>query len=237
MKTVFITGANRGIGLGLVKQFLNNNYRVIAACRDPLESALLELNHPHLIIVKLDVTAEDDFLQVKKNIGSIDILIANAGIKGYINPNPDRAPMPFWEFTPKNFNDAYQTNVIGAHNTIKHLLPEVNNSTDKAIFALGSGVGSVADNGSGGSAPYRCSKAALHQLIETVDRDCSKNKQFDKIIAVTLIPGWVKTDMGGAGARLEIPESCELLYKRMMETIANRQTRKLLMHNNSFMPF
>ncbi|MFC3909569.1 SDR family oxidoreductase [Legionella dresdenensis] len=239
-KTVLITGANRGIGLGLVKEFLKNDYRVIATCRQPSKAELLNeiaRENTSLHIYQLDVNCESDFIKLKqelKDIG-IDTLIANAGIKGY--DNPERRTMAFWEFTSKEMNAAYETNVTGAHMTIKTFLPLVNQSQDRAIFAMGSGIGSIADNQSGGSAPYRCSKSALHQLIETVDRDCRNSTTYSSIIAATLIPGFVKTDMGGPNARLTVEECCSRLYQRIQEVIESRETNKLIMHDRSAMPF
>lgn len=240
MKTVLITGASRGIGLGLVKEFLKNKYQVIATCRNPEEAEFLKSiakENNNLKVYKLDVTIESDFIDLKQKLldTGIDILIANAGIKGY--DNPERRTKAFWEFSGNEMKAAYDTNVIGAHNTICTLLPLVNQSEDKAIFAMGSGFGSIAENRIGGSAPYRCSKSALHQLIETIYRDCRNTPEYSSIIAATLIPGWVKTDMGGSQARLTVDECCSSLYQRMQEVIESREVNKLIVHDKTYMSF
>ena len=86
METVFITGANRGIGLELVRKFAGNSFNVIAACRRPqVANALSELAAKHEIkVLKLDVASAEDIERVQADLKgeTLDILINNAGVYG-----------------------------------------------------------------------------------------------------------------------------------------------------------
>lgn len=210
-QTIFITGANRGIGLGFVKEYLKNGDRVIATCRHP--EAALELNKlrnnysDQLIIERLDVTNANDFdkLAAKYHNSRLDILINNAGI---YPENHSRDGIK--ETNATLVLKAFEVNALGAYHAIQKLFPLLLNSPHARIINLSSQMGALTSADGFGYA-YRMSKVALNMLTKCFAIENSK------IITISLRPGWVKTEMGGTLANIEIQES----VKQMIKIIAN----------------
>ena len=196
MKTAFITGANRGIGLEFVKQLKKKGYYILGACRHPENAP--ELNALADEIFQLDVTNDTDITLLKQTLGSrpIDLLINNAGTsgeQGVTIGNVDRA----------NFMNVLNTNCISVAKFSDALLPNLETSEDKSILVISSRMGSISDNERGRSYAYRSSKAALNCVMRSFAIDVQ-----DKGIKVMLIhPGWVKTAMGGPDALVDVQTS------------------------------
>lgn len=203
MKTVFITGANRGIGFGLTKRFLENQFQVFAGYRDIKKSTeLIKLaeENKNLILFKLDLNNDTDFDQLKtflNNQPQIDILINNAGIMG-------SAKTSILETSTDELLTVFKNNTLAPMRVFQVLLPHLSN---KAIIAnLTSQMGSIADNRGGGYYDYRVSKAALNMLHKCL------SIEFKDFTFLTLHPGWVQTDMGGKQAPTSIMESTTGLF-------------------------
>lgn len=196
MKTAFITGANRGIGLEFVKQLKEKGYYILGACRHPDNAP--ELNALADEVFQLDVTNDTDITLLKQSLGNrpIDLLINNAGTsgkQGVTIGNVDRA----------NFMNVLNTNCIGVTKLSDALLSNVEASEDKNILVISSRMGSISDNEQGRSYAYRSSKAALNCVMRSFAIDVQ-----DKGIKVMLIhPGWVKTAMGGPDALVDVQTS------------------------------
>lgn len=197
--TLFITGANRGLGLEFVRQYANDGWQVIASCRNPDEAKALQslkTNYANISITKLDVANFNEIHQVAesfKNV-TIDLLINNAGI--YLDRATDRINVDDWVQT-------FKVNSIAPLillNAFKHHLA---NSALKKAVTLSSKMGSIDDNTKGGSYLYRSSKAAVNMAIKTASIDLNPLG----IIVATLHPGWVQTDMGGPDGLIDIPTS------------------------------
>ncbi len=214
-QTVFITGASRGIGLALTKQYLQEGCKVIATCRKPeLASELLGLKAYYgdeLIIEKLDVTEEDHFksLVLKYTHQRFDILINNAGIY------PENHSRQGIAATPAAFIlDGFKTNALGAFLTIKNFVTNLQLAGKPKIINLSSQMGALSSAGGFGYS-YRMSKVALNMLTKCVATE------YPDIITISLRPGWVKTAMGGYGANLElevvIPQITKLINELSQE--------------------
>jgi NAD(P)-dependent dehydrogenase (short-subunit alcohol dehydrogenase family) len=111
-------------------------------------------------------------------------------------------------------------------------LPNLQMGTQKKVVAISSLMGSIADNGSGGSILYRSSKAALNAAMKSVSID----NRHRNIAVLILHPGWVKTDMGGTNAPMQIPESVQ----KMRDTIANfslAQSGEFLRYDGANLPW
>tara|TARA_B100000035_G_scaffold292280_1_gene280804 strand:- start:344 stop:1030 length:687 start_codon:yes stop_codon:yes gene_type:complete len=209
MKTVFITGANRGLGLEFVKEYSENDYQVIATCRDPKSSR--ELNNlaessSLIYLHQLDVSITKNIQDLANHLQdmSIDILINNAGIyrSGVFNSvNKD------------SWIESFVTNTIGPYEVIEHFLPNVLKSHEKKVVSITSKMGSIDDNTSGGSYIYRSSKTALNSMMKSLTHDLKNHN----ISTMTLHPGWVRTDMGGPGGWIDVKES----VSGMIEQIEN----------------
>ncbi|KAK6043521.1 oxidoreductase, short chain dehydrogenase/reductase family protein [Cooperia oncophora] len=223
--SVMVTGANRGIGYGLVKEFLKNKEirHVIATARDPENATKLkEINDSRLSIVKLDVTCDDSikkaYAEVEKIVGEqgLTVLVNNAGVllKYRTKQEPNRADLI------KNFNIntasvAVLTQVFlpllckaAKHGTSDEL------SVDRsAIINISSTLGSIASNTMGSGEKqvlaYNVSKTALNSLMKTMAIDL----ESDHILIASFCPGWVQTEMGGSDAQITTDQSVADLVK------------------------
>ncbi len=209
MRNLFITGANRGIGLELTRRSLERGDRVFAACRSPENAA--QLNHlqerhsDRLLVLPLDVTSglaiTSAVATVQGLSDHLDILFNNAGVAG------DESPLGRVEAS--ELLDTYATNAVAPLMIAQACLPLLRRGERPVIANVTSRMGSIADNSSGGYYGYRASKAALNMLNASLALDLAGQG----IIAVVLHPGWVRTDMGGSGASLSVEESVVGLLK------------------------
>lgn len=209
-KTVLITGANRGIGLELSKQYAEQQWNVLACARNPQEATelkALKTAYPQTVaIYSLDMTNEDQINDLAQQLASqaIDILICNAGIYG-------PSPCNLNDTNTEQWLNVFHTNVIGPQQLCAALHRQVANSQQKLVAMISSKMGSIEDNQSGGSYIYRSSKTALNQVTRSLAIDL---KAHD-ICVISLHPGWVKTDMGGPNALIESQASAQHLQQTL----------------------
>jgi len=211
--TILITGASRGIGLGLVKEFLSNGYQVLATCRNPesageLSKVLADANQQPAI--PLDVTDDlsvknlQSFLEFQKLV--VNHLINNAGISNPGHPVEDPNGIVRGEML-----DIFNTNVAGVAR-VTEACGVLSNGDGGKVINISSGMGSVSRTLASGSyyAPsYRCSKAAVNMLTACF------SMQFPSTFFAMVHPGWVQTDMGGSGGRtadISVEESAQGIY-------------------------
>lgn len=208
MKTLLITGANRGIGLELSKQYLEAGWNVIACCRKP--DAAKDLNvlaNSHAekcSLKKLDVRKVDQIKQLAKDLKKqpIDILLNNAGVYGY-------SATQFGDTDTDAWDEAVAVNVLAPMKMMEYFVENVAKSDKKIIASMSSKMGSMDDNSSGGSYAYRATKAALNAVMVSAAHDL---RHLD-ITALILHPGWVRTDMGGPNGELSVEKSAAMLKK------------------------
>jgi NAD(P)-dependent dehydrogenase (short-subunit alcohol dehydrogenase family) len=208
METVFITGANRGIGLELTRQYLKKNTRVLAACRTP-ESAqslseLKQSNPETLQVYPLEVTDEHSINTLAELIRdeTIDVLINNAGISGGEHQDIREMDYSRWALT-------LAVNTISPFRVTVALLDNLRRSRKPRIITLSSQLGSMLRPTSTGNYAYRSSKAAVNKVMQGLAVDL----RSENIIVCPIHPGWVQTDMGGSGADLTVQESASGLIQ------------------------
>lgn len=206
MKRAFVTGANRGIGLELVRQLLANDWQVFATCRQPdTAEALKALQTPQLHIVPLEVTdpaSIDAALQsVQNHAEGLDLLVNNAGI--IRAPGIDRQ-QPLDQLTFDSGLTVIKVNAIAPIQIAQRFLNLLKNGESPKIINMTSGMGSLT-HARGKYYDYRASKAALNMYTRALAQDIAESG----IIAIVLDPGWVKTDMGGSNASLTPEQSVE----------------------------
>lgn len=210
--TVFITGATRGIGLELSKQYAKANWKVLACSRHPETPDLQALKnlHSNVSIVKLDVSNQDEIKKVATDLRDtpIDLLINCAGIYGNGKREQDLE-----DITPEDMEAVFKTNSIAPLMVSRAFLPQLELSRFKTIVTISSRIGSITDNTSGEIYAYRTSKAAVNMIMKSLAVDLSPKK----IKVILLHPGWVKTDMGGAGADIDVSTSVEGM-RRVIES-------------------
>jgi NAD(P)-dependent dehydrogenase (short-subunit alcohol dehydrogenase family) len=194
MPLALITGANRGLGLEFTRQYMRDGWRVIGCCRDP--DAASDLTNAGAEVMKLDVTQAADVTGASKRLAgtSIDLLVCNAGVSGV------RAPV-LSPVTQADFDQVMRTNVLGPMWISAALADHVR--PGGKIAYLSSRMGSIGAMSNGGSALYRASKAALNAVVKAVGLELASRG----VTAIALHPGWVKTDMGGAGAEIDVETS------------------------------
>lgn len=225
LKTILITGSNRGIGLELVKESLSKNFSVIGTFRNKENSQeLFQLSSNNIKLFEMDVVDEKSVLDVSKNIHNpIDYLICNAGINnGYGNIFDQ-------DHTHEKMLEVLNVNVIGSILTVKHFSKILNK--DAKIILISSIMG--VQNHSGSSATiYRASKAAVNNIMISISEDFKSKK----ITVVSFHPGWVRTDMGGPNATLSTKESASSLIKNF-ENLTFENTGKFFNYDGTMMNF
>jgi NAD(P)-dependent dehydrogenase (short-subunit alcohol dehydrogenase family) len=200
--TYFITGCNRGLGLEFVRQLLARGQRVIATCRDIATSTdltALTLKHSgQLSLVEMDVSDEASMREAVAllNDEAIDVFINNAGMYGPRDAN-------FGNVDGPAMVEVLYTNAVAPVLLTQLLIDNVRKGSGKKLVYVSSKMGSIADNGRGGSYIYRSSKTALNSVVKSLALDLAP----EGIATATLHPGWVRTDMGGPNGLIDAPES------------------------------
>jgi NAD(P)-dependent dehydrogenase (short-subunit alcohol dehydrogenase family) len=212
VRTAFLTGANRGLGLEWTRQLAGRVDRLFATCRHPEEAHDLADQadaHPDTVeVFALDV-ADPDAIdraaeQVKQETGALDLLVNNAGING--GGTSDR----FGTVDPETMMDVLRVNTAGPHLMTQAFadLLRAGGTNDSAgadesvVVNVTSQLGSIANTSGGGWHSYKASKAALNMCTRLQAGALSGDA-----IVVSMHPGWVRTDMGGSNARLSTEES------------------------------
>jgi NAD(P)-dependent dehydrogenase (short-subunit alcohol dehydrogenase family) len=220
MPSALITGANRGLGLEFARQYLADGWQVYAACRDPDSAS--ELRRPadtsghKLRILALDVTNPASIKTAAAELDgqAIDLLLNNAGVGGARGQTIGNIDYEAWA-------KVFDVNTIGPLRVSEAFVDHVARSERKLIVTLTSGMGSLADNTSGGAIPYRSSKAAVNMVMRSLAIDLAPCG----ITCVVVNPGWVRTDMGGPHATLTPAESVTRL-RRLIENLGPAQSGK-----------
>ncbi len=213
MQNILITGANRGLGLGFVKKFLENKAKVFCTTRSTENSKKLldyKKNYPNnLEIIELDLLNENSANILSNALAElpIDIFLNNAGVIG------NSSSQYFSAVSSKTWLEVLKVNLISPLMITQKIIRNIEKSSDKKIYFLSSKVGSIQDNRSGGMYIYRSSKTALNQVVKSLSIDLKPIG----ISVIALHPGWVRTDMGGHNALISVEES----VKGMMKVISN----------------
>lgn len=193
MPTALIIGASRGIGLELVRQYVADGWRVIATARSETDCKRLAGMRAHTY--QLDVTSADSIAALGWNLDGemIDATFLNAGQFG---PRHDGFP------TQQEFDTVMHTNVLAAMRLLPVIAPMAVPVRGK-VAVLSSIMGSIGQRAGANATLYRASKAALNSVL--VDTAIKFGPQG--VTCIAFHPGWVKTDMGGEGAEIEVGTS------------------------------
>lgn len=203
--TLLITGSNRGIGLELVRQYAQVGWNIHACCRQPDSAdALKKLAETSdaITIHGLDVGDDNHIRSLAQKLSGqpIDILFNNAGIYG-------QGDAYFGNTNEQKWLECFRINSIAPLKILEALVDNVAGSKHKLVATMSSKMGSMADNGSGGSYVYRSSKAAVNAIMKSAAIDLAPQG----IKVAILHPGWVQTDMGGPNAEISVTESANQL--------------------------
>jgi NAD(P)-dependent dehydrogenase (short-subunit alcohol dehydrogenase family) len=224
MPTILVTGAGRGIGLELARQYAADGWRVIGTVRDAQAQARVQALGGEARL--LDVTNRAQLGELKSSLKgeAIDVLFCNAGIVG-------RKGMALGTFDYDSWQEVLRVNLLGAAAVIEALADNVIASERKVIALMSSQLGSIGES-SGMTLPYATSKAALNMLAKGLAATLASRD----VIVVALNPGWVRTDMGGTSAPLA-PETSVRGLRQVIARLEARDSGRFLSYDGSSVPW
>ena len=235
-QSILITGANRGIGFELTRQYAGQaDSHIFAACRAPERAdALNGLSRQHpgqVTVIQMDVNDDASInaavAAVERQSDGLDILINNAGIAS----QGDHASRTLGQLTAADVSAVLNTNAVApviVTQACRHLLK---NGKNPRVVMISSGLGLLRRAG-GSSYAYRMSKAALNMVACALARDSA----MSGITTVSVNPGWVKTDMGGPDAALK-PEESAGGMRALIQRLSSADNGKLFQYDGTELPW
>jgi NAD(P)-dependent dehydrogenase (short-subunit alcohol dehydrogenase family) len=226
MPTVLITGANRGIGLELARQYAAAGWSVIGTCRKPAEAGALGTLKGSVRVEALEVTdrAALQALAGRLSDTPIDVLLNNAGmLTGY---------EAFGETDTASWLKTLEVNTIAPIHVAEAFADHVARSAQRKIVSITSAMGSIGRNTATAAYAYRSSKAALNMAMVTAANELRARG----IIVAVISPGWVKTDMGGDNAALTVEESASGIRKAI-EGLSAATSGRFFNHSGEEIPW
>ncbi len=206
-KIALVTGANRGLGFAISEKLATMGAKVIMVCRNKEsgEEAVKKLSERNMDVVlkTADVGKTEDIDklhdEISKEYDKIDILVNNAGMN---NESPETT---IETIDLDVLNKIMQVNFVGTLVMCRKFAHMVKKSDDGRIINFGSGLGQLTPARMGPFPSYSISKNAVNMVTKIL----ADNLKDTNVKVVSLDPGWVKTDMGGPDAMLEIPEGID----------------------------
>jgi len=190
-KTALIIGASRGLGLGLVQRLREDGWNIVATVRDPAKATdLAAVQGVQVETLEMNSTTQLDALQQRLHGQTFDLLFVNAGVMGPGDQNAERAQLA-------DVGDLFMTNAVSPIRVAQRFTPQLNN--DGVLVFMSSILGSVAIPDGSEMCLYKASKAALNSMINSF---VTLNQPQQTVLAMH--PGWVKTDMGGENAEIDV---------------------------------
>lgn len=230
MNSILITGCNRGLGLGLVKSLLKLEHSpkfIFATCRN-LEKAdelrSIAENNQNVHILQIDLKDFDKYPEIVTQVENVvkdqglNVLFNNAGI------SPRSSFLGLKALKPNELMDVYAVNCVAPLMMTKAFLPLLKKASDAnkaapvgvqraCIVNMSSILGSIASNVEGSLYHYRVTKSGINAATKSLSIDLKR----DGIMAVNMHPGWVKTDLGGPKAPMEVEQSCDSMVNTIMK--------------------
>lgn len=214
-KTALVIGASRGLGLGLVKQLHEEGWRVIATVRDPQRAEpLAALGDVRIEALDIREASSVDALAQRLAGTQLDLLFINAGISGPRDATPGTAGQ-------QDVSDIFMTNAVAPVRLAERLLSLMEPS--KGVIAFMSSImGSVTLGPEMGMPLYGASKAALNHLTRNFVASLGEETG---LTVISMHPGWVRTDMGGDQAPLDVETSCRGMVEQVTKAAGQREHR------------
>lgn len=235
MQYIMITGSNRGIGLALVKEHLNQEaVHIFATCRNPNSASdlqTLKSQYPDaLTIVELDVNDSTSIAKAQATVASktdqLDLLINNAGVF----PR-DAQNTTLGQLDRDAISDVVTTNSVSPVMVTQAFVDLLKKGNNPRIVMISSQMGSITRAGASGLS-YRMSKASLNMATKVLSEMLSSHD----ITVVTTHPGWVQTDMGGSSATLTSEQSASGLAQ-VAANLTLADTGKFYNYDGTDMPW
>ena len=221
MPTVFVTGANRGLGYEHVKQYAHKGWKVIACAREPESAIELQKLHAeygdNFIIEQLDVVNHQDIDRLSRKFKSlpIDVLINNAGTTGPLGVPGAMDYQKIDSMDYKIWREILEVNLISPFKVATAFHDHIAHSEKRLLIMMSSDLGSVEQNTFGGFYSYRASKAALNIISKGMSVD------WLDLTVIALAPGWCKTYLGGEEAEIYPDESVNNQQEMFEKIVSN----------------
>ena len=224
MSAILISGAGRGLGYELARQYAGDGWRVIGTVRDAAAGKRVQAIGAEARTV--DVAQREQIKKLARELKGepLDVLFCNAGISG-------KRGSALGSFDYDSWEEVLRVNLLGAAALAEALVDNVTASERKVIAMMSSRLGSISES-SGMTLPYSSSKAALNMLVKGL----AATLRTKGVITVALSPGWVRTDMGGAGAPLA-PEASVAGLRKVLAGLTPADSGKFLSHDGSAIPW
>ncbi|PSS57437.1 SDR family oxidoreductase [Pseudomonas sp. BBP2017] len=201
-KTALIIGASRGLGLGLVQRLVEDSWDVTATVRDPAKAeTLATLPRVRIETLEMNNIHQLDALQERLGAQTFDLLFVNAGIMGPLEQNAEHAQLT-------DIGDLFMTNAVSPIRVAQRFAPQLRNNGVLAFMS--SILGSVAIPDGSEMCLYKASKAALNSMINSF-----VTLQQPQQTVLAMHPGWVKTDMGGESAEIDVLTSTQGMLEQI----------------------
>jgi len=201
---VVVTGANRGIGLELVRQLLARGDQVEAACRRPHDAPELRATGARLHAVDVADGASVDAFAAALGDLPVDLVINNAGVFGDMRQR-------LADFNYEAATRTFEVNALGALRVSQALLPHLRRGAGKKLAYISSVLGSISNTTAPDHLAYRVSKAALNMIARSIAFEL----RDDQILSIVVHPGWVRTAMGGPNAPTSPAEAAEAILAQI----------------------
>ncbi len=215
---VLITGANRGLGLEFARQFAARGDTVFGGCRNP--EAASDLRSRNVQPIALDVSDSASVDRAKRDVSAqiqrLDVIINNAGVFG-----PGGGEQRLGSLDADAALDVMRVNYVGPMLIIDRFASLLTKGSK--VVAISSGYGSITHAAADWPVYYCCSKAAVNML----SRILASQLRGRGVTVISLDPGWVATDMGGASAPLQPAESVSGML-RVIDGLSSSDTGKFL---------
>jgi NAD(P)-dependent dehydrogenase (short-subunit alcohol dehydrogenase family) len=231
VKTVLITGANRGIGLAHARQFAQRGIAVFATAREPAAAEeLQQLAHAHpgrFSVLHYDAADPDAPAQLKAALGDtpVDLLLANAGASG-------ESGQALGNIHVDGLLELIRINALAPLKLVEALVYNITLSERRLVGLQSSQMGSIGNNHAGGRYEYRLSKTALNMIARNLANDLRPRD----VTVVALHPGWVRTRMGGDGAAITV-ETSVAGQQRLFEHLSLAQSGRFFNYDGTELPW
>ena len=236
MPSMLVTGASRGLGLEMVRQFVGDGWRIYACCRTPDTAtelaALAARSDGAITLHTLDVSEPEQIAALADEFRGtpIDMLVNNAGLLGC---TIDRmAPAAFGSIDYDAWREVHEINTMAPLRVTEAFVDHVAASDMKLLFFMSTHMGCITELAEGGLYPYRSSKAALNLLVKGLSIDLAPRG----VRTIAVHPGWVVTDMGGPDAPVDKVDSIAGI-RRVVAAYGGDQTGRFFQYDGRELPW
>ena len=236
MASMLVTGASRGLGLEMVRQFVGDGWRIYACCRTPETAtdlaALAARSDGAITLHTLDVSKPEQVAALADEFRCtpIDMLVNNAGLLGCTIDAME--PANFGSIDYDAWMQVHEINTMAPLRVTEAFVDHVAASEKKLLLFMSTHMGCITELADGGLYPYRSSKAALNLLVKGLSIDLAPRG----VRTLAVHPGWVVTDMGGPDAPVNKVDSIAGI-RQVVANYGGGQTGRFFQYDGRELPW